>query len=85
MHVTRAQISYNYRLSRAHIVVENAFGRLKARWLLKPNDILIENVPHLVAACCVLHNIRGIHREAFDDDGGISSTAATTKPTCSNP
>ena len=69
-HNTSAQRSYNYRLSRARIVVENAFGRLKARWrqLLKPNDMLIENVPNLVAACCVLHNICEIHKEAFDDD-----------------
>ena len=68
--LTRAQKSYNYRLSRARIVVENAFGRLKARWrrLLKPNDMLIENVPNLVAACCVLHNICEIHGEAFDND-----------------
>ena len=68
--LTRAQRTYNYRLSRARIVVENAFGRLKARWqrLLKPNDMLIENVPNIVTACCVLHNICEIHGETFDDD-----------------
>ena len=68
--LTRAQRSYNYRLSRARTVVENAFGCLKARWrrLLKPNDMLIENVPNLVAACCVLHNIYEIHGELFDDN-----------------
>ena len=65
-----AQRSYNYRLCRARIVVENAFGRLKARWrqLLKPNDMLTVNVPNLVTACCVLHNICEIHGEAFDDN-----------------
>ena len=25
--------------------------------MLKPIDMLIENVPNIVAACCVLHNI----------------------------
>jgi hypothetical protein len=33
-------------------------GRLKARWrrLLKQNDMSMENVPNVVASCCVLHN-----------------------------
>ena len=40
------------------MVVENAFGRLKGRWrcLLKRLDFNLENVPHVVAACVVLHN-----------------------------
>ena len=45
------------------MVVEHAYGRLKGRWrtLLKRNDISIHALPKLVAACCVLHNIREIH------------------------
>ena len=40
-------------------MVENAFGRLKARWrrLTKRNDINVINVPHIVTACCMLHSI----------------------------
>ena len=30
--------------------------------------MFVENVPCVVAACCVLHNICGIHGDAFDDD-----------------
>ncbi|XP_003389375.1 PREDICTED: protein ANTAGONIST OF LIKE HETEROCHROMATIN PROTEIN 1-like [Amphimedon queenslandica] len=58
---------YNYYLSKSRIVVENAFGRLKARWrrLLKRNDMMIDNVPYVVSACCILHNVCEVHGEAF--------------------
>ena len=44
-------------------MVENAFGRLKARWrhLIKQNDMAVKNVPKVVTACCILHNICEIH------------------------
>ena len=64
------QKTFNYSLSRARVVVEHAYGRLKGRWrcLLKRNDVLIRDVPKLVAACCVLHNVCEIHGETFDED-----------------
>ena len=39
--------------------MENAFGRLKGRWrwLLKRLDFKLENVPHVVSSCVVLHNM----------------------------
>ena len=56
--LTQRQRKFNYRLSRARVVVECAFGRLKGRWrsLMKRNDSTITNIPTLVTACCVLHN-----------------------------
>ena len=64
---TSLQKTYNYRTSRARIVIENAFGRLKGRWrrLIKKNDMHIDNVPHLISAC-VLHNLCEIHGDSFD-------------------
>ena len=58
-HTTPDQKIFNYRQSRARMVVENAFGRLKGRWrcMLKRLDMKLRNVPDIVAACVCLHNI----------------------------
>ncbi|CAM4684816.1 unnamed protein product [Lepidochelys kempii] len=50
---------FNYRLSKCRMVVECAFGRLKARWhcLLTRSDRSATSFPIVIAACCVLHNI----------------------------
>ena len=65
--LTSKQRKFNYLISRARIVSENAFGRLKARWrrLLKQNDMDVFNVPRVVLACCILHNICEIHGDTF--------------------
>ena len=67
--LTSSEKIFNYKLSRARIVVENAFGRLKARWrrLLKRNDMSLSNIPTVVAACCILHNVCEVHGERFND------------------
>ena len=56
---------YNYWQSRARMVVENAFGRLKGRWrcLLKRMDFKLENVPCTVSACIVRHNLCELYRD----------------------
>ena len=61
--LTSKQNNFNYHLSRARIVSENAFGRLKARWrrLIKQNEMNVTNVPNVVVACCILHNMCEIH------------------------
>ncbi|XP_026476143.1 protein ANTAGONIST OF LIKE HETEROCHROMATIN PROTEIN 1-like [Ctenocephalides felis] len=49
---------FNYRLSRARRVVENAFGLLsmRFRFLRKPVELCPQKVIKLVQAACVLHN-----------------------------
>lgn len=61
--------TYNYSISRARIVVENAFGRLKARWrrLLKRNDMHTDKIPTIITATCILHNLCEIHGEGFNE------------------
>lgn len=68
--ITSQQKAFNYRLSRARMVIENAFGRLKGRWrcLLKRNDISTEDIPTVITACCVLHNICEVHRDEFNEE-----------------
>ena len=67
--LTLQQKTYNYRICKACIVDENAYGRLKARWrrLLKRNDMDISNIPTVIAAACILHNICEVHGETFND------------------
>ena len=72
------------------MVIENAFGRLKGRWrcLLKRLDFKLENVPHVVAACVVLHNMcemfgdhcleEWTHRDDPQDSHSQSSYTSTT-------
>ncbi|XP_064475534.1 putative nuclease HARBI1 [Ornithodoros turicata] len=50
---------FNARLSGARRVVENAFGRLKARFriLHKGLECDIDNCTTIIRVCCILHNI----------------------------
>eukprot|EP00794_Sanderia_malayensis_P017876 gene17876-19655_t len=61
---------FNYRLSRARMVVENAFGCLKGRWrcLLKQNEADYSKINEVVATCCTLHNICETFNEVFDGE-----------------
>lgn len=49
---------YNYRVSRARRVVENAFGILASKFRLfeKPMSLKLETLDKVVLACCTIHN-----------------------------
>lgn len=69
-HLSCAQRRFNYRLSRARVVVEDAYGRLKGRrrCLSKRNNTDVSDLPDLIVACCVLHNLCEIHGEQFNEE-----------------
>ena len=65
------------------MVVENAFGRLKGRWrcLLKRMDFKLENVPHVVSACIVMHNMCELYGDnCLEEWSDCSSTTDSTTP-----
>lgn len=56
--LTKQRRIYNYRLSRARRIVENAFGILSNRFriFMQPIALSPEKIEHIILACCSLHN-----------------------------
>ncbi|XP_065134336.1 uncharacterized protein [Paramisgurnus dabryanus] len=81
--LTPDQTNFNFRLSSARMVVENAFGRLKGRWrcLLKRNDVDINIMPDIIVACCILHNICELRKEKFLPEWNINQSDFSTETT----
>ena len=81
------QHNFNYCLSRARFVVENAFGRLKGRWrcLLKHNDTKTSLLLNVIAACCTLHNLCEVHGDAFDEEWAVDSAEVPTSEAAGTP
>ncbi|XP_066484644.1 uncharacterized protein [Tiliqua scincoides] len=63
------QERFNTLLSKCRMPVTYAFERLKGRWrcLLKRLDVAEKNVPLVIVACCILHNICENRNEAMQD------------------
>ncbi len=57
--LTKDQRYFNYRLSRARMVIEGTFGQLKGRWrfLLRKSESNVYETKVATLACLVLHNI----------------------------
>lgn len=85
--ITPLRRIYNYRLSRARNVVEDAFGMLAARFRILQTIINItkpDNIQYIVLACCALHNFlrrkdtSGLNSNISGDDNIEASMAAFT-------
>ncbi|KAL2102557.1 hypothetical protein ACEWY4_001725 [Coilia grayii] len=74
--LTIEQQTYNKKISRTRVVVENSFGRLKGRWrcLLKRNDCDVNLVKPMVLTCCALHG------EEYDGEWDVATAAEPAGP-----
>lgn len=66
---TGPQERFNALLNKCRVAVTYAFERLKGRWrcLLKRLDVAEKNVPLVITACCILHNICESRNEAMQE------------------
>lgn len=83
---SRERKIFNYRLSRARHIVENAFGILASRFRIYHTVINLEpkNIEKIVMATCVLHNYLMKHvgssyapRECFYEENAANGTIIT--------
>ena len=67
--LNHSQKKVNKALLSARVTIERAFGVLKERWccLLKRLDNHLENIPGIILACCVLHNITQLKGDSYID------------------
>ena len=67
-HLTADQTKYNKYHSSTRMVIERAFGQLKGRYRrLKYLDVEVTNVPLIVMAACLLHNLCIIHEDDVEE------------------
>ncbi|KAG2238349.1 hypothetical protein Bca52824_092380 [Brassica carinata] len=66
--LTWTQHAFNEKMSEVQRVAKEAFGRLKGRWacLQKRTEVKLQDLPTVLGACCVLHNICEIREEKME-------------------
>ncbi|GKV00103.1 hypothetical protein SLEP1_g12850 [Rubroshorea leprosula] len=66
--LTWTQHAFNEKIGEIQRVAKDAFARLKGRWscLQKRTEVKLQDLPVVLGACCVLHNICEIRNEDMD-------------------
>lgn len=68
--LTWCQHAFNEKIGEAQRVAKEAFARLKGRWscLQKRTEVKLQELPMVLGACCVLHNICEMRNEEIDPE-----------------
>ena len=68
--LTWTQHAFNEKIGEVQKVAKNAFARLKGRWscLQKRTEVKLQDLPVVLGACCVLHNICELRGEKIDPE-----------------
>ncbi|KAM7513006.1 hypothetical protein LguiB_011881 [Lonicera macranthoides] len=67
--LTWTQHAFNEKIEEAQRVSKGAFVKLKGRWscLQKRTEVKLQDLPVVLGACCVLHNICEMRNEQMDE------------------
>ncbi|KAK5770174.1 hypothetical protein PVK06_046324 [Gossypium arboreum] len=68
--LTWAQHGFNEKMGAVQNVAKEAFARLKGRWscLQRRTEVKLQELPMVLGACCVLHNICETNNEDMDPE-----------------
>ncbi|XP_028790991.1 protein ALP1-like [Neltuma alba] len=68
--LTWTQHAFNEKIEEIRKVSKDAFARLKRRWgcLQRRTEVKLQDLPLILAACCVLHNICEFKNEEMDPE-----------------
>jgi hypothetical protein len=68
--LTWTQHEFNTKIGDVQRVAKDAFARLKGRWacLQKRTEVKLQDLPVVLGACCVLHNICEMRNEGLDPE-----------------
>ncbi|XWS56784.1 hypothetical protein CRYUN_Cryun09bG0115300 [Craigia yunnanensis] len=68
--LTWAQHGFNEKIGEIQNVTKEAFAKLKGRWscLQKRTEVKLQELPMVLGACCVLHNICEMNNEEMDPE-----------------
>ncbi|XP_021804919.1 protein ALP1-like [Prunus avium] len=66
--LTWTQHAFNEKIGDVQRVAKDAFAKLKGRWscLQKRTEVKLQDLPVVLGACCVLHNICAMRNEELD-------------------
>lgn len=69
-HLTWTQHAFNEKIGDIQKIAKEAFVRLKGRWscLQKRTEVKLQDLPVVLGACCVLHNICEQRNEVMDEE-----------------